>query len=212
VSAPGVILSADDRTSLLGILARSQQFGFLGPGPLEPQIDRSLAFTLAVASPTHLLDLGSGGGLPGFVLAFAWPHASLVLLDGSVRRCAFLSAVVKELGWQERITVLAERAEVTGRSRLRGRLDLVVARGFGPAAVTAECAAPLLCVGGNLVVSEPPGGAPERWPATELAALGLEPRIQIADPIALQVLHQVAPCPDRFPRRVGIPAKRPIFT
>ncbi len=211
MAVPGP-LSAADRMALLGILARSQELGFLGPGPLEPQIDRSLAFAAAVAPPLRLVDLGSGGGLPGFVLAFAWPAASLVLLDGSVRRCAFLSDVVEGLGWKDRITVIAERAELTGRGPLRGTIDLVVARGFGPAAVTAECAAPLLRVGGQLVVSEPPGGAPERWPGPELATLGLQPQELITESVALQVLRQVTACPDRYPRRVGIPLKRPLFT
>ena len=50
----------------------------------------------------------------------------------------------------------------------------MTARSFGPPAATAECAAPLLAVGGLLVVSEPPDG-PDRWPADALAALGLEP-------------------------------------
>jgi 16S rRNA (guanine527-N7)-methyltransferase len=207
-----VVLSARDRSTLLSVLAQSQELGFLGPGALEPQIDRSLAFTIAASSPGRVLDLGSGGGLPGLVLAFAWPDASLVLLDGSIRRCAFLSSTVAELGLEGRITVVAERAELAGRGALRGVMDLVMARGFGPAAVTAECAAPLLHVGGRLVVSEPPGGAPQRWPASELATLGLEPGEQVAEPVALQILHQVAACPDRYPRRVGIPAKRPLFT
>jgi 16S rRNA (guanine527-N7)-methyltransferase len=212
VSAPPVVLSDADRAAVLQILGRSQELGFLGPGPLEPQVDRSLAFTQIGPAPGRLLDLGSGGGLPGFVLAFAWPDTALVLLDGSVRRCAFLSSVVVDLGWEERITVVAERAELTGRSALRATIDLVVARGFGPAAVTAECAAPLLRVDGQLVVSEPPGGAPERWPADELATLGLEVGERVAEPVALQVLRQVRVCPDRFPRRVGIPNKRPLFT
>lgn len=211
VKGPGVVLSGTDRQHLLVVLGRSQELGFLGPGALEPQIDRSLGFTAAIPPPETALDLGSGGGIPGLVLALAWPVSSWVLLDGSVRRCAFLEEAVDELGLQDRVEVVAARAEEAGRGVWRGSRDLVVARSFGPAAVTAECGAPFLKTDGHLVVAEPPGGAPERWPADSLAALGLELGPTLVDPVALQVLRQATPCPDRFPRRVGIPAKRPLF-
>jgi 16S rRNA (guanine527-N7)-methyltransferase len=62
------------------------------------------------------------------------------------------------------------------------------------------------------VVSEPPGGRPDRWPAPDLAVLGLEPVALVeAGGASYQVLRQVSSCPDRFPRRTGIPAKRPLF-
>jgi 16S rRNA (guanine527-N7)-methyltransferase len=101
----------------------------------------------------------------------------------------------------------------------RGRYDLVVARGFGPPAVTAECAAPFLELGGRLVVSDPPdeppdrgeGGGSRRWPTAPLAALGLAPERSFAQPYHYQALRQVAPCPDRYPRRTGVPRKRPLF-
>ena len=102
--------------------------------------------------------------------------------------------------------------ELARRADLRGRFDLVVARGFGPPAVTAECGAGFLVVGGRLVVSEPPGGRPDRWPAEGLAPLGLEPgRRSRRAGASYQVLRQATACPDRYPRRVGIPAKRPLF-
>lgn len=113
----------------------------------------------------------------------------------------------------------AQRAEEAGRDpELRATFDLVTARGFGPPAVVAECAAPFLRPGGLLVVSEPPAGEAARWPAAGLAPLGLEP---VGPPLTLevgsgqtgtyQVLHQRIACPERWPRRTGIPAKRPLF-
>lgn len=166
---------------------------------------------MATRSPQRALDLGSGGGIPGLALALAWPASTWVLLDGSVRRCEWLAEAVARLDLTDRISVTAARAENAGRGALRGSFDLVVARGFGPAAVTAECGAPLLHPGGHLVVAEPPGGAPERWPAGPLAELGLTAGPRLVDPVALQVLVLTAPCPDRFPRRVGVPAKRPLY-
>jgi 16S rRNA (guanine527-N7)-methyltransferase len=76
--------------------------------------------------------------------------------------------------------------------------------------VTAECAAPLLAVGGLLVVSEPPDG--RRWPASALEPLGMAVEGMVRGAAGtFQRLRQVTPCPDRYPRRVGIPAKRPLF-
>src|SRR5690606_21759798 len=102
------------------------------------------------------------------------------------------------------------RAEEVGRSRWRGRAEAVIARSFGPPAATAECAAPLLRGGGLLVVSEPPDDV-DRWPAAGLAALGLVVGPRVAEDATVQVLVQQEVCPDRFPRRVGLPAKRPLF-
>ena len=65
-----------------------------------------------------------------------------------------------------------------------------------------------------MVVSEPPDAGPElRWPAEGLAVVGMEPveTTRVAGRFGYQVLHKVGHIEDRFPRRVGIPAKRPIF-
>ncbi len=106
--------------------------------------------------------------------------------------------------------VEARAEDAARRADLRAAFDLVVVRSFGPPAVTAECGAPFLEVGGRMVVAEPPDQEP-RWPADGLAQLGLAPGRRVTEPSAFQVLEQVAPCPDRYPRRVGIPAKRPLF-
>jgi 16S rRNA (guanine527-N7)-methyltransferase len=90
----------------------------------------------------------------------------------------------------------------------------VTARSFGRPAVVAECAAPLLKPGGWLVVSEPPAAdRPEtpRWPAVALGQFGLVPEEQAREGFEYQVLRQHEACPDRFPRRTGVPAKRPLF-
>jgi 16S rRNA (guanine527-N7)-methyltransferase len=134
------------------------------------------------------------------------------LIDASTRRAAFLRDAVDRLELSDRVDVLGQRAEDAGRDpQRRGEADLVVARSFGPPAVTAECAAPLLCTDGYLVVAEPPGGAPDRWPAVSLAALGLIPDANRTAPVALQRLRQIHPCSARYPRRAGIPAKRPLY-
>ncbi len=144
------------------------------------------------------------------MVAEARPDLEVVLLDAMEKRTALLSEAVLVLGAADRVRVVTARAEVAGRDpALRGRLQAVTARSFGPPATTAECAAPLLAVGGRLVVSEPPD-RPDRWPTDAVAELGL---VDAPDaPDGLRVLRQVTPCPDRYPRRNGLPAKRPLFS
>jgi 16S rRNA (guanine527-N7)-methyltransferase len=177
-------------------------------------VRHSLIFALLTPSgpPARALDLGSGGGLPGLVLARQWPASSWLLLDSNRRRTDWLAAAVARLEMADRVSVRCARAEEAGRDPvLRSSFDLVTARSFGPPGVTAECTAPFLVVGGVLVVSEPPGGDPSRWPAAGLSSLGLAADGDLVEPAAFQRLRLVSPCPDRYPRRVGVPAKRPLF-
>ncbi|HEX4866714.1 MAG TPA: RsmG family class I SAM-dependent methyltransferase [Acidimicrobiales bacterium] len=197
--------------ALDAVLERSRALGFLGPGAIAEQRRHAEAFqALLPDDPALAVDLGSGGGLPGLVLAAALPRTRWVLLDAMTKRTAFLEGVVLELGWQERVEVVTGRAEDLARAR-RATVDVVVARGFGPPAVTAECGAPLLRAGGVLVVSEPPGSTGERWPAAGLAELGLALDTVVAGPPAFARLLAATPCPQRYPRRTGVPAKRPLF-
>jgi 16S rRNA (guanine527-N7)-methyltransferase len=137
----------------------------------------------------------------------------VVLLEGRTMRCEFLSQSIETLGLADRVAVLSSRAEVAGQDpEWRGKFDAAVARGFAAPAVTAECAAPLLREGGILCVSEPPDVAGfARWPAAGCAELGLAQAFSVAAPNSFVVLRQTAVCPDRYPRRTGVPAKRPLF-
>jgi len=202
------------------ILERSRRLGFLGPGSVRVHRRHAAGFARGVPAPGRFLDLGSGGGVPGLVLALLWPQSTGVLLDAGERRCAFLQEAVRTLEIHERVRVVRGRAEEVGRhAELRAAFDLVVARSFGPPAVTAECGAPFLRVGGHLVVSEPPGETAggdggertTRWPAEGLAVLGLAPDRTWHEPYHYRSLVQERLCPDRYPRRVGVPAKRPLF-
>ena len=150
--------AADRDPALLAVLTRGRDLGFLGPGPVEVHLRHAEAYAPFVGASTSAVDLGSGGGVPGLVLArHAGDACRWQLLDANRRRCAFLREVVQELGLGERVGVLEGRAEDFGRQALlRGQADLVVARSFGPPAAVAECAAPLLAVGGGPRPGSPP--------------------------------------------------------
>ena len=164
-----------------------------------------------------MLDLGSGGGLPGLVVAVFQPEVTLTLLEARRRACRFLREAVGALGL-DGVTVVEARAEEAARTAdLREAFDAVVARSFGPPAVTAECAVGFLRPEGRLVVSEPPGDeAPGptsgRWPADGLDQLGFGPPAPGGGPEASFVVIEKLRSDERWPRRVGIPAKRPVWT
>jgi 16S rRNA (guanine527-N7)-methyltransferase len=147
------------------------------------------------------------------VLAVAHPSTTWTLVDSSARRAAFLADAVVALDLAGRAVVARGRAEELGRDEeLRGTFDLVTARSFGPPPVTAECASPFLRLGGMLVVSEPPTPADHRWSRDGLALVGLvDEGVVRRDGASFRRLRQAAPCPPRYPRRVGVPAKRPMF-
>jgi 16S rRNA (guanine527-N7)-methyltransferase len=183
---------------------------------VERHVEHGLALLgcLGALRGGRWLDLGSGGGAPGLILALAVPEARLVLLDAGERRCRFLREAVSELGIGDRVEVVQERAESAARApALREALDVVVARSFGGSAVTAECAVGFLRSGGRLVVSEPPGGGgtADRWPAEGLDQLGLGPAEPCGTAEASFVRMEKRRAEERWPRRVGVPAKRPLW-
>ncbi len=223
-------MAVPSRRALSEVIGEARTLGFLGPGPIDVQLRHAEGFISVtrskVGAEARVLDLGSGGGLPGLVVACDWPEARLTLLDSNGRRAAFLERALTDLGVSgDRVSVLEARAEAAGRAAdLRAQFDAVLARSFGRPAVTAECAAPFLRPGGWLVVSEPPapsGDSPDdpkgstvpskRWPAEALRELGLEPREAVHAEFGYQVLCQRVPCPDRYPRRDGVPARKPLF-
>lgn len=202
------------------LVKRSADQGFLGQMPVVDQIDHALGFAEAVerqtgGPPDSVLDLGTGGGIPGLVLAVRWPTCRIVLLDANERRTEFLRSELGDDDRFQQVEVVRSRAENAGHEvGYREAFQVVTSRSFGPPAVTAECGSSFLAVGGCLVVSEPPDSDPfVRWPATGIKDLSLElgQRVRFMERFGYQVLVKVGTTPVRYPRRVGVPTKRPIF-
>jgi 16S rRNA (guanine527-N7)-methyltransferase len=204
--------------AVIAALDDAQRFGFLGPGPVGEHVDHAVAFAglleAAGVGPAPFLDLGSGGGLPGLVLAARWPDHPATLLDGSARRTAFLRRTIEALGWEARVTVAEGRAEALARvPGLRAAFPLVVARSFASPAITAEVGGAFVRVGGVLAVSEPNEDAGnQRWPTAPLTDLGLSPaELHRGAGAGIAILSRLRPVDDRWPRRLGAPAKRPVW-
>jgi 16S rRNA (guanine527-N7)-methyltransferase len=196
------------------VLEEARRRGFLGPGPVEDHEHHALAMAAFAGVPSGpVLDLGSGGGVPGLVLAWCWPEVEVVLLDAMHRRSGFLRGALAGLDLADRVRVVEGRAEVLARDlTLREAFELVVARGFGPPAVTAECGVGFLRPAGRLVVSEPPAGSARRWPEAGIATLGLVTgRSGRVGEASFVELRRAGTRDVRWPRRTGVPGKRPLW-
>lgn len=202
---------------LARVLERSRTLGLLGPGPVDAHVRHAAPVVTILDQvaegsdpPARALDLGSGGGVPGLVLAVARPAWRWTLLDAQQKRADVLIAAVAELGAGDRLDVVRDRAEdAARRTELRASFDLVVSRSFGPPPVTAECAAGFLVAGGVLAVSEPPDPDPDRWPASGLNELGLVAEHSPAP--GWVVFRMGGPPAEWVPRPNGRPAKRPLW-
>ena len=200
-------MRADD--PLLSVLEEARRLGALGPGPVEDHVHHAQRFLRALADVRGpVLDLGSGGGVPGLVIATMRADLEVTLVDAQARRVTFLDDAIVALGVEGHTRAIHGRAEdLAHRPELRGQFAAVTARGFGPPAVVVECAVGFLRPAGLVLVSEPPG-RPDRWPSEGLAGFGLR---ALGSGDGIQVLEATQPCAVSVPRRPGIPAKRPRF-
>lgn len=173
---------------------------------------------LAMSQPTRIADLGSGGGFPGVPMRIVEPAFQLVLIESQRRRCDFLETLIRELEFQD-VEVVNARAEDAGRDEaLRASFDLVVARALAPLAVLVEYALPLLRRGGLLATPKGSQAANDLAEArAAIAALGgveLEPvALSLPDGAPAQVVLLVrreGELDERYPRRAGMPSKRPL--
>ena len=156
------------------------------------------------APPGPLADVGSGGGLPGLVLAVVRPARETHLIEATARKAAFIAAAAGELGL--RLQVHAERSEDLGRGELRDACACVVARALAPPPVAAELCLPLCRPGGRLVLwSREPAGEELAFAARELAG-----EVRVPECPGVLVIGKLGATPERFPRRPGMAAKRPL--
>ena len=204
--------------ALLEVLAKAQSLRFLGPGDTADHLSHALGFGEAAvahlgAEPDRFCDLGTGGGVPGLVLAAAWGGAHAALVESAARRCAALESWSRELGIQDRVEVLHGRAEHWAHEPgYRESFQLVTARSFARPSITAEIATGLVRVGGAVIVSDPPESDAGRWPDAGLAGLGLSPaRARIERGVHFSCLDKTAPAGAAAPRSEGKPAKRPLW-
>lgn len=187
---------------------------------MDEAIDRHLADSLVslclpeVSAATAVVDVGSGGGFPGIALAAALPHATVTLVESERKKCQWLERCAADF---PNLRVVADRSEHLAAAR-RESWPLATARALAAPSVALELTAPLVQVGGHIVLwrtvdADPVLDADARAAAAELGLERLDPRPVSPFPGARRMLDRyvkAASTPATYPRRAGRAAKRPI--
>ncbi len=173
---------------------------------------------IAPSGALDVIDIGTGGGFPGFPVAIALPEWHLTLLDATHKKVACLQTLSDTLKLRQ-VTPHCARAETIGQdTAYRDRFDLALIRAVGPAGCCAEYALPLIKQGGTAVLYR------GRWDDQEaedlqqaLAQLGGELiQVQAGEtPLSRSQRHclylkKTRPTPLQYPRAAGIPSRRPL--
>jgi len=183
--------------------------------PAGELIEDSLVLLSHVGPARRVVDVGSGGGLPGLPLKIILPELSLVLIEADQAKAAFLVQACARLGLSD-VEVLARRAEEVGRDpAYRETFELAVARALAPMPILAELCLPLIKIGGRLLAQKTESEDLDRARrAIELLG-GSEARV-VPAPSAFRrsgtvvIVDKVASTPAGYPRRPGVPSRKPL--
>lgn len=214
-----------------GIEAALDRYGELlrsSPVSLMSRAARAVARTRHIDEAQHVvdalgvgrgqrwLDIGTGGGLPGIVLAIMHPEADVTLVDSTKRKVQEVARFVEELGLQNVETVWGRAEQLARQPAHRCAFDGVICRAVGRLAVVAELGRGFIDAGGRIVVVKGPAWADEREGLNEaLESLALAFRGAHRVPSAptetwLVEFTAQGETPDWVPRRVGVPEHRPL--
>ncbi len=178
--------------------------------------DALAALAVGIALDASVVDVGSGAGFPGIPLRIARPDLKVTLLEANKRKAGFLELAAQELNLDVRVE--PKEAEIAGhRVDLRETFDVAISRALGPLAVACELTLPFVrCGGKGIFLKGPHVGTEQPAGARSAKALGggeLEVLRRIRSSgrvLAIVVVPKIDPTPSRFPRRPGVPRRKPI--
>ena len=166
----------------------------------------------------RFIDIGSGGGFPGVPLRIAFPESSATLVESTGKKATFLSHLIETLGLDD-VRILGDRAETLGkRNDLREAFDLVLCRAVARLPTVAELTLPYCRIGGLVVVHKGSDAEEElgvsRSAIKKLGGVFKElKRVELSGLDGdryLIVIEKVSDSPMEYPRRPGMPGKRPL--
>ena len=168
--------------------------------------------------PTTLIDVGTGAGFPGIPLKIIYPNTKVTLVESVGKKAMFCQHIIRLLGLED-IEVLNARAEDLGQMREhREQYEWGIARAVANLRVLSEYLLPLVQVGGKMLAQKGESGPTEVHSAEEaIKLLGGEVRQLLSvtlpgvvDERHLVLVDKVAATPPGYPRKPGIPAKKPL--
>lgn len=164
-------------------------------------------------SPVQVIDVGSGGGLPGIPLAIVLPHIHFTLLEATGKKARFLQDTAQQLGLTN-IKVICDRAETVGQDhkQFREQFDIVLARAVGKLPVLLELTVPLAKIGGHVLAMKGEKASEEIIEATQALYLL---HAQVVESISaatgtIVVIEKQRKTPRTYPRRPGEPKRDPL--
>ena len=168
--------------------------------------------------PNNLIDIGTGAGFPGIPLKILVPNLQLTLVESVGKKVEFCKFIVDALNL-DKVQVIQARAEDIGQNQLyREKYDWAVARAVANLPVLAEYLLPLVKVGGGAIAQKGESGPAEAQKADQAIHL-MGGRLRQLIPVSLPgvveerylvVMDKIAATHAQYPRRVGIPSKKPI--
>lgn len=188
------------------------------------QVDHFLdALTVMLAwqpkSPEpQVIDVGTGAGIPGIPLKITIPQIRLTLLEATAKKARFLKHIADTLALARTEVVVGRAEDVAHQPDYRERFDLVLARGVARLATLAELTLPFCCTGGQ-VIAHKKGQIEAELREAEFAIRTLGGRLKEVVPVTLPefpdnrclvVMEKASPTPEKYPRRAGMPEKRPL--
>jgi 16S rRNA (guanine527-N7)-methyltransferase len=197
------------------LLEWNRSINLTGARTLE-QVEALIADAGAMLSASwtgirSVIDIGSGGGLPAIPLAVAMPQVQFTLLEANARKCAFLEHVAGTLSLTNVVVAAGRAEELAHRPALREQFARAISRAAARPEVLLELALPFVRTGGDLLAQVSATDPHLLEPAARLLGGGT-PFIERADGggHALMVVPKLAPTPVRFPRRTGLPGRKPL--
>ncbi|NLW92569.1 MAG: 16S rRNA (guanine(527)-N(7))-methyltransferase RsmG [Syntrophomonadaceae bacterium] len=189
------------------------------PEDLERHIDDSLRLLdfVDLTSGTRLVDIGSGAGFPGLILAMARPEVEVTLVESDAKKSQFLNLVREELGLT-RVSVVCRRVEELGRDpQWRESFDYCTSRAVAAINIMLEYGLPLIKTDGRLLLWKG-RNYPDEMEKAQNALLTLGGVLEDIFHYTLMeeldrviiALRKTCSTPDKYPRRVGVPSKRPL--
>ncbi len=180
-------------------------------------LDSLSVLTVLPKEAFSLADIGSGAGFPGLALAIARPDCTVTLIEATTKKAAFLNAVVESLKLQK-VSVVVGRAETLAHEpKLRERFDVATARAVANLVTLVELTLPFVRVGGRVIAQKMLGSESleSALPAIEVLGGTYEQELAVLLPTLadrrLIVISKRKPTPAEYPRRPGIPAKKPLL-